>query len=290
MSSSPALLRIALLAGAVLAASAAGAAEPMRAVLQNGRSIPVSSLSLAGGKLVTTVAGDGFTQGQAIAMESVDHVYGEKPAGINPAIGLLLMGKPAEAQKLLDPILSALNITAKIPGNFWVEAARAALVAYAVQGNSAQVTAIGKEISDATAEQGIDPFVMLGKALLLPSSVRVTEREAALKELINDDQPADLCAYAAFYRAELLKDVKRSSDEAEARKQDQETLETYLSIPSLYPTGGMLLNGTAELKAAEILANFGRREEAVALLNSSIRHSNGTLVVTEANKRLDSLK
>lgn len=299
MSYCPHFIRFPLLAGAtlVLAVSSATAGDPMRVVFQNGRSIPLSSLSMAGGKLVTTVSGDGFTQGQAIALESIDHVYGEKPEQINPAIALLLMGKAAAAEKLLEPILAAQKITAKIPGNYWIEAAHAALVAYAVQGNSARVTEIGKEISDATPVQGIDPFVMLGKALLMSSSARITEREAALNELITDDHPADLCAYASFYRAEVLKEAKRSADAPEAKKQDQEILEAYLAIPCLYPTGGMILNGTAELKAAEILASTGRHEgdddrqkEVIALLNSSIRHSNGTVVVSEANKRLDSTK
>ena len=45
-----------------------------------------------------------------------------------------------------------------------------------------------------------------------------------------------------------------------------------------------------ELKAAELLATLGRRDEAVALLKSSARNSAGTLVAVEANKRLDSLK
>jgi hypothetical protein len=44
------------------------------------------------------------------------------------------------------------------------------------------------------------------------------------------------------------------------------------------------------MNASEILVNMGRREEAVALLTSSIRQSPGTLVAADANKRLDSLK
>jgi hypothetical protein len=42
--------------------------------------------------------------------------------------------------------------------------------------------------------------------------------------------------------------------------------------------------------AAEILAGRNRREEAVALLKSSIRNTSGTMVAVEATKRLDSLK
>ena len=50
----------------------------------------------------------------------------EKPATLNPAIGLLLMDKPGDALKLLEPVLAEQRVTAEIPGNFWLEAARAA--------------------------------------------------------------------------------------------------------------------------------------------------------------------
>lgn len=275
---------------AVLASIPVQAAEPMRVVFQNGRTILLSSLGMSGGKLVTTTAGDGYTQGQTIALESIDHVYGDEPVGINPALALVLLGKPAEAEKLLEPILASQLVTAKIPGNYWLTPARAALVAYALQGNAAKVTSIGKEISDATPEPGSDPFVMLGRALLLPATTPVKEREDALKELIGDQLPSELCAYASYFHAELLRDQKRSADAAEAAKQDQAMLDSYLAVPCLYPTGGMVLNGAAELKAAGILADMGRREEALALLNSSVRHAAGTLLVPEAKKRLDSLK
>ncbi len=277
-------------AALLFATSTTRAAEPMRVVFQNGRSIQLSSLTMNGGKLVTTTAGDGFNQGQTIPPETIDHFYGDEPAGINSGIALLLMGKPAEAEKLLEPVLESQKITRSIPGNFWLAPARAALIAYALQGNTAKTTAIGKEISDATPEQGIDAFVRLGNALLLPSTTPVAEREKALSELINDDMPPDVCAYASFFRADLLSKQKHSGDLEEARKQDQEVLEAYLTVPCLYPTGGMVINGTAELKAAEILTAFGRREEALALLQSAIRQSNGTVVVGEANKRLESLK
>jgi hypothetical protein len=61
-------------------------------------------------------------------------------------------------------------------------------------------------------------------------------------------------------------------------------------VPCLFPSGGMILNSVAELKAAEYLVNLDRRDEAVAILNSSIRESTGTLVAVEAAKRLESLK
>jgi len=284
--------RLALLtcAAATLPLTTAGAAEPARMVLQNGRSVLVSAVALQGDKLVVNTAGEGFTQGQIIPMETVDHVFGERPAELNPAIALLLTGRPGDAVKLLEPILAAQQVTAKIPGTFWLEAARAALVAYAVEGNTAKVTELGKAISDATPAQGIDSFVSLGKALLLPGSTKASEREVAFRDLTTDNLPADVCAYASFYRANLLKTAKRSADAAATLKQDTENLEAYLMVPCLYPSGGMILTGVAELEASEFLTTVERHEEKVALLKSSIRHSAGTLVAVEANKRLESSK
>jgi tetratricopeptide (TPR) repeat protein len=285
-------LRASLLACAfaVLPLSRARAADPVRIVFQNGRSIPISAVAIQADKVVVTESADGFTAGQAFPMATVDHVFGEKPSGINPGVALLLMDKPADALKLLEPILAEQRITAKIPGNFWLEPARAALVAYALTGNTAKCTEIGKEISDATPAQGIDPFVSLGKALLLPASTSVEDRATALGDLTTDNLPADVAAYASFFRGNLLKGVKRSTDAAEAKKQDAAALESYLMVPCLFPSGGLILNAVAELNAAEYLVTMGRREEAVSLLNSSIRQSPGTLVVADANKRLDSLK
>lgn len=292
MSSISHTFRSALLACAAvtLPVTMVGAAEPIRIVFQNGRAVDIAAVALQGDKLVITKPADGFNPGQSFGMETADHVFGDKPATLNPAIALLLMGKPAEALKLLEPILAANQATARIPGNFWQEAARAALVAYANVGGSTQSTELGKEISDATPVQGNDPFVALGKALQIPSSTKLEERLVAFSDLTTDNLPADVCAYASFYRANLLKNAKRSPDAAVAAKQEQETLEAFLAVPCLYPSGGMVLKGVAELEAAAILSTLGRREEAIALLNSSIRHTAGTLVAAEANKRLESLK
>lgn len=285
-------IRTALLAFAatLLPLPPVDAAEPIRVVFQNGRSVPISSVALQGSNLVVTSAADGFSPGQSFPLATADHIFGDRPAELGPAIALLLTEKPADALKLLEPILNSQQASAKIPGNFWLEAARAALVAYAVTGNTARCTEIGKEISDATPVQGIDPFVSLGKALQLPATTKQEDRETAFRDLTTDNLPAEVCAYAAFYRANLLQNSKRSADAAEAAKQDQAILEAYLIVPCLFPSGGMILNAVAELKASELLSALGRREEAVALLNSSIRQAAGTLVAEDANKRLESLK
>lgn len=277
-------------AAATLPLSWASAAEPIHIVFQNGRSVPISNVLLQGNTLIITVASEGFNPGQVFPLASADHVFGDKPAELNAAIGLLLMGKPSDALRLLEPIIAAQRITAKIPGNFWLDAARAALVAYAVNGNAAKCNEIGKEISDATPAQGIDPFVSLGKALLLPSSTSAADREVALRDLTTDNLPADVCAYASFYRGNVLADLKRDPDPVKALQQTTDTLEAYLMVPCVYPAGGMILNSVAELKAAEFLITLNRREEAVALLESSARAAAGTSVAVEAAKRLQSVK
>lgn len=284
--------RTALLACASVALplSLAHAVEPVRIVFQNGRAVLLSAVALQGDKLVITGAAEGFAPGQSFPLTAADHIYGDKPAELNPGIALLLMGKSDEALKLLEPIVAAQRITSKIPGNFWLEAARAALVAYALNTNTAKCNDIGKEISDATLEQGIDPFVSLGKVLMMPGSTKVSDRDVAFRDLTTDNLPADVCAYASFYRANTLKGAKREADPAKALKQESDILEAYLMVPCLFPSGSMILNSVAELNASEILVGLGRREEAIALLNSSVRQSTGTLVAVEANKRLESLK
>lgn len=256
-------------------------AEPLQLVLQNGRSVPVSALSLEGEKFVVKTAVEGFKTGQALPMMMVDHIYGEKPAEINQAIALVLTGKPKEAQALLKPIVDEQRITAKIPGNFWLGAARAYLVACADNLDAADTTSIGKEISDATPAQGIDPFVSLGKALLLPVLTTSSEDRAnALNALITDSMPADLCAYASFFRGNILKKDKKNA----------EALEAYLAVPCLYPSGDLILNAAAELQAADLLNDPKRREEAVALLESALHVCKGTVLEEEASKRLASIK
>lgn len=261
--------------------SRAGAEEvAARIVFQNGRSLPVSAVVVQGNDIVVKTTVDGFGEGQKFPLASADHVYGDKPVEVNRAIGLLLTGKPAEALALLEPVVSSQQMTAKIPGNFWIEAARAALVGYALNGDTAKCAAIGKEISDATPAQGIDPFVSLGKALMLPGSTKAEDRESAFRDLTTDNLPATVCAYASFFRGNVLKESKR----------DAEALEAYLMVPCLFPSGGMMLNAVAELNASEILTASGRRDEALALVKSCIRQSSGTIVAAEANKRLESLK
>lgn len=280
--SSSHILRSALLLGAAFSLSilSANAAEPTRIVFQNGRSVDIAAVALQGDKLVIRSAADGFSEGQNFPLATADHVFGDKPPQVNAGIALLLMGKPGDALKLLEPIVAQHRLTASIPGNFWLDAARASLVAYALEGDAAKCTDIGKEISDATPIPGSDPFVALGKALLLPPSTKAEDREVALRDLTTDNLPADVCAYASIYRGNLLKSLKR----------DAESLEAYLNVPCLFPSGGMILNAVAELNAAEILTAMTRREESIALLNSANRQSSGTLISSEANKRLESLK
>ncbi len=265
---------------ALLPLGVATAAEPLKLVFQNGRSIPLAAVSVQADTLTVTAAAEGFNLGQSFPLTAIDHVYGDKPAELNPGVALVLMDKPADALKLLEPLIASQRSTAKIPGNFWMEAAQAALVAYAVLGENAKCSEIGKEISDATPAQGIDPFVSLGKALLLPTTTPVKDREVALSDLMTNNMPADIGAYASIYLGKLYASTKR----------EPQALESYLTATAVFPSGGLVLNAVAELKAGEILQALTRREEAVALFTSSTQHAAGTLVAVEANKRLESNK
>jgi hypothetical protein len=257
------------------------AAEPVRIVLQNGRMIPLTSLALQGTNLTLVGPLEGFTAGQVFPLESVDHVFGDKPVELSLAIALLLSDKPANALKLLDPILTSQRVSAKISGNFWLEAARASLLAHALMGNSPKCSEIGKEIAEATPQPGSEPFEALGKVLLLPSTTPPETRETAFSDLILNQLPADVSGYAAYFRGNSLK----------ASKKTAAALESYLMVTGLYSSGNITLNAAAELKASEILAaSPDRREEAVALLNSCVAYAPGTVLASEATTRLGSLK
>jgi len=286
MAHSSITIRSALLAGVIAAAhTAVQAADPVRIVFKSGPSIPASAVTLVidkekGDKFVVKTDAEPYKVGQEISFAAADHIYGVKPAAVNQAIVTMLAGKPKDAQKLLEPIISEQRITAKIPGNFWLEAARTMLVAYALNGQSKECTDLGKEIAEASHIQGVEPFVTLGKALLMPVTTKFDEREVALHDLMSDALPADVCAFASFLRGNLYKKEKRTA----------EALEAYLNVPCLYPSGGLALMAAAEIQAAELLGTLNRREEAIALCRSAVRDAVGTPLVQEANKRIESLK
>jgi predicted Zn-dependent protease len=253
---------------------------PPHLVLLNGKAIPLASVAMQGDNFVVKTAAADLAVGALIPAATVDHVFGDKPVAINQAVALILTGNPDAASTLLEPILAQHKDTAKLPGNFWMEAARTALVAKAATGAGTATTDLVKAISDATPAQGIDPISLLSKALTLPISTKISERVEALRVVMNDEMPADLCAYASFFKAELLKKDKRQD----------EALEAYLSVSSLYPSGGMVINGVAQFKAAEILTAKNRREEALALVNSSLRCVKGTAAEEPVNQLLQSIK
>lgn len=270
-----------LLAAALTASSFASAQEGTRFVFQNGKSVPIAAVAITGDKLEIKAAAEGFNPGQTFPLTSVDHVYGIKPAGINEGIALLLTGKQDDARRLLTPVVATEKITAKFPGNFWVEAARALLLAESLRGDSTVCTALAKEIADATPEQGTDPFSPLSKAILMPAlTTKASDREVAYRDLLIDSQPADVAGYASYFRGVLLLEEKRKP----------EALEAFLTTPCLYPSAGLVITAACELKAADILIEMKRPDEALALANSAARAAAGTVLAEEAKKRIDSLK
>jgi len=255
-------------------------ASSAQLVFQNGRSVPLNAVDIAQDKVVIKAATEGLNLGQAFPLTSVSHVFGERPPELNQAIALLLVEKPQDAIAKLEPVAATHRVSAKIAGNFWTESARALLVAYALMGDAARATQIGKDISDATPAQGSDPFVSLGKALLMPSSASFEDREMALKDMTADNLPADVAAYATFFRAKLLKEQKKNP----------EALQAYLSVPGLFPSGGLIINAAAEIHAANLLEMLNRRDEAGVLVKSALLACQGTILADQANRLLESLK
>lgn len=249
-------------------------------VFQNGRTVPLNAVDVVQDKVVIKAAAVGFNPGQAFPLAAVSHVFGERPPELNQAIALLLVEKPQEAIAKLEPVAATHRVSAKIAGNFWTESARALLVAYALMGDSARATQIGKDISESTPAQGSDPFVSLGKALLMSSSASFEDRDMALKDMTTDNLPADVAAYATFFRAKLLKEQKKNP----------EALQAYLAVPGLYPAGGLIINAAAEIHAASLLEILNRRDEAGVLVKSALLVCQGTILAEQANKLLESLK
>lgn len=263
----------------VFGASVAAAADPVSIIFKNNKGLALDALTLANGKFTLKAPAEGFPT-TPFNEDLASHISGEKPAEIDQAVGMLLMGKPSDALALLDPLLEKHKITAKIPGNYWIEAARAALVAHSINRSTSKCEEIGKAISDATPVAGDDPSVALSKAMLTPLSVKIDERISALGVLSADSSPPEVSAYAAFFRGNLLKTAKRPA----------EALEAYLLIPGVYPTGGRVINAAAELNGGEILANMNRRQEAVLVLQDAVREGKGTVIGAEAEKRIPLVK
>ena len=276
----PSFIRNLLIAAASTAAGFAAEPVPARIVFQNGKSLPITAVALQGEKLVSTTTAEGFRDKQILPPAS--HVYGDKPAEINQALAILLFDreKAKEVQKLLEPVVKEHRVTAKISGNFWIEAAKILMLAYALDYDTGSCTTLGKELSDATPAQGTDPMVALCRAVMVSPLAKLEERDAALRDQTTDNLPADVCAYASFFRGDLF--VKE--------KKPPLALDAYLKVSCLYPSGGRVLIAASEIRAADLLSAAGKREEALALVNSAMRGATGTILVDEVNKRLESLK
>lgn len=249
-------------------------------ILQNGRAIPIEVLAIQGDKLVVQTSVQGITAGEKFTFAQADHIYGIKPPAIKQGIAHLLNDKPVKAKELLEPVVAQHRVTAKIPGNFWLEAARALLVTYAMLGDAKNCGDIGTQIAEATPAPGVDPFAALGKALMMPTTTKLDERLSALRELASDQQPVDVAAYAAFFRANLLKNDNRPD----------EALPAFLEVACLFPSGNLAHVAAAEIQAAEILVTLARLQEATLLLKSAVLDGSGTIFVEIANKRIESLK
>ncbi len=274
-----AILALALSALAAPLASAQDAISIVFTVSGVSKSIPIDNLSFAADKFTVKNPGDTLPK-IPLNLAWASHVSGSEPPQIAEAVALLLMNKPSDALALLDPIMEAHQITAKVPGNYWIKAARAALVAHSINRATSKCAEIGKAISDATPVAGNDPSVALSTAMLTPLSVSINDRISALASLANDSSPPEVSAYACYFRGNLLKTAKKN----------KEALEAYLTVPAVYPTCGRILIAASVLNAGELIAGMNRRDEAILYLKDAVREGKGTAIGAEAEKRIPLVK
>lgn len=279
--------RIAALAFALISLAApalhAQGEEP-RLVFLNGRSAPLNTVAVEGGKFVIKTASDNIPANTSYPLTAASHISGERPAAIDKGVALILLDDYAEAVKLLEPVVTSQKASATVPGNHWLPAARATLLLYSLYNEPGKAETLGKEISDATPESGPDPVVLLGQALALPLTVKFDERVKKLDEMVSDTNPVEVSAYASYFKGKLLKKI------AEAKRQE-EALTAFLTVGCLYPAGGLVVVSAAEMQAAELIKiKPERKKEALSLIESAVRGGKGTAVGTAAQKALDGLK
>lgn len=278
----PLVLSLAL--GQVLVSAEVATSQPeapLRLVCLNGKSLPLAALQPQGNDFVVATTVPDFAQGQVLSAAVISHIEGERPKALNQAIALLLSRRAKEARQLLEPIyLSQLSV-GKIPGNDWVEATRMLLLCHATMGDAKKCSELGKQIADATPQQGIDPFANLSKALLMPASSSTAEdRIAAFQMVLTDDQPSSVRAFASYFLAEFFLNEKKSAD----------ALKCFYAVTNLYPFTNQIVCAAAQLKAAELIAAQNQRAEALVLVESAQLSATDTIIAEEAAKRLLSLK
>lgn len=262
--------------------------QPML-VQRSGRAVPLTAVALQANGFVLTTSTGGLTQGQLIPLEAVSHVSGEKPEALSRGTALLLMGRPGDAIKVMEPALAAIKLTAKVSGNYWVEGARVLVLAYALENQGPKADALAKEISDATPAAGSDPIGRLAKAVAMRPSSGAKARVAALDEQIMDSNPAEINAFASYFKGRVLAEDKKRAD----------ALTAFLSVGCLYPSGGVIVTGAAELQAGILFTERNEpdtdlatmnRNQAVALFKSAAIDAKDTLIAQEALKKTESFK
>lgn len=262
--------------------------QPVMIAFRGGRTIPVSALSVANGMFVLKQAVENLPAGQTVPLDSAETVLGDKPIELMQATAFVLQQKPADALKLLEPILVENQATATVPGNFWVEAARSAIIAYAMINNEGKVRDLKQQLDKANGGSA-DPIGKVVAALSLKPSTKFELKEQAFSDAMLDSNPVDVIAFAAYFRGQLFESVKDVN----------RALESYFSIVNLYPTGNNVVNAAAHFRAGEMIlvqptmdAELQKlaRGEAIGLFKAAAADAKGTVFSEEAAKRLESLK
>lgn len=181
--------------------AAAPTAVPLRIVFQQGVAIPIDALELQGEELVTTREVSGTPAGTRIPLGDGIYVTGAKPAGTTNGLALLLENKPAEALAQLGPVLNSHLVTARTPGNFWVDTARIAAVAYSMNGDASGLQQVA-DILEST-QGAADPMIAVAEELSKESIFTAEAKVERLLEKVNDANPTIVNALIYYFVGEL---------------------------------------------------------------------------------------
>ena len=261
-------------------------------ILKGGIVLPLDAVQIAEGRV--TVAKDipGFTTSQSFPAETVDRVAGAEPAAFRQAVAELLLGTPEHAIALVKPILEQQRPTAAMPGNFWVEAMRLNILAHALANRTSKLDELAKDLSQtAKKEASGDATAELAQLIIAPGANKGEARAKSFRSFVNELRPAELNGIALYFAADAL---------GKARK-DDDALDAFISVQSLYPTAGPSVVAACEYRSAELILKLNRnpeqpetktssKSEALAGFQSAAEYGAGTAIAKLAEEKVKSLK
>lgn len=248
----------------------------LRLSLVGGRSLPLESVTYSKGVFTVTKADAGLNAGQTFDAKLAESISGDAPPALAKAEALLFLDDARGAIKLLEPILTSQKASAPVAGNFWVEAAHIAAVAYAVSGDAAKAKAVVSDIKDLVPGYS---GTTLGSLVDTLGSTKRDTKAQTLGSIAKDEGAPLASALATYFLGQELKLAKKN----------REAIEAYLTVSSIFSDVSRTLNAASEFRAAELISMTSKgRDEGVKLFQAAAQDGPNTAIAEAAQKRLAS--